>query len=313
MKKGTWYALGAYVIWGLFPIYWKWLLAVPALQLLGHRILWSCVILAGIILFTRQWGVFRATALKLPLLCIYSLAALLIALNWLIYVWAVNAGFIIEASLGYFINPLLSVLLGVLFLRERLRAGQWFPISLAALGVFYLTLTYGRLPWIALTLATSFGLYGLIKKIAPLGSLYGLSLETALLFWPAFFYLFYTDRMGYGAFLHRGAFTDFLLFGAGVITTIPLLLFASAVRRIPLSIAGIMQYITPTLQFLLGALIYREPFGYNKLIGFAIVWLALILFGLEGFLVHQKQRFMTVHGVSRKPEEKNKRSLGEGR
>lgn len=304
MNKGTGYALGAYVIWGLFPIYWKWLLAVPALQLLGHRIFWSCVILAGIIFFTRQWRVFRKTALTLPVLRIYTLAALLIGLNWLIYVWAVNAGFIIEASLGYFINPLLSVLLGVFFLRERLRTGQWLPIGLAALGVLYLTLTYGRLPWIALTLAVSFGLYGLVKKIAPLGSLYGLSLETALLFWPALFYLVYADQMGYGAFLHMGLVPDLLLFGAGVMTTVPLLLFASAVRRIPLSMAGIMQYITPTLQFLLGALIYQEPFGYNKLIGFSIVWIALLLFGIEGVLAHHKQvRLAAVHKPSK--EERN--------
>jgi chloramphenicol-sensitive protein RarD len=303
LNKGTWYALGAYVIWGLFPIYWKWLLPVPALQLLGHRILWSCIILVGIIVFSRKWREFRATALKPQVFRIYALAALLIGLNWLIYVWAVNTGFIIEASLGYFINPLLSVLLGVFFLRERLRPGQWLPIGLAALGVLYLTLTYVRLPWIALTLATSFGIYGLVKKVAPLGSLYGLTLETGLLFWPALFFLAYTDRMGYGAFLHLGLVSDLLLSGAGVITTLPLLLFASAVRRIPLSIAGILQYITPTLQFLLGALIYQEPFGYNKLIGFVLVWLALLLFGVEGFLAHQKQKVMTAQSVPGKAEE----------
>ena len=275
------------MIWGLFPLYWKWLQHVPALQLICHRILWSCLILAGVILCLRRSKAFRVTALTPSVVRIYIAAALLIGINWLVYVWAVNNGFIIEASLGYFINPLLSILLGVIFLRERLRSWQWVPIGLSALGVLYLTFTYGRLPWIALTLASSFGLYGLVKKTAPLGSLYGLALETGLLFVPALLYLVYANGIGQGAFLHTGAGSDLLMVGAGLITTVPLLMFASALQRIPLFLVGILQYITPTLQFLLGALIYREPFTYAQLIGFGIVWVALIIFGVEGFLAYR--------------------------
>ena len=289
MNQGIWYALGAYIIWGLFPLYWKQIQHVPAPQLLGHRVLWSCLILVGILLLAHQWRTFRDTALQRPIVRIYSAAALLIGFNWLVYVWAVNAGFIIEASLGYFINPLISILLGVIFFRERLRPWQWVSIGLAAIGVIYLTFTYGRLPWIALTLALSFGLYGLVKKAAPLGSLYGLTLETGLLFLPALIYLVYSERAGQGAFLHTGAGSDLLMAGAGLITTVPLLMFASAVRRIPLSLVGILQYITPTLQFLCGVLIYGEPFSSARLIGFGIVWGGLIVFVMEGFLALRRQ------------------------
>jgi chloramphenicol-sensitive protein RarD len=281
------------VIWGLFPLYWKWLQHVPALQLICHRILWSCLILIGVILFMRRSKEFRIAALAPSVVRIYTAAALLISINWLVYVWAVNNGFIVESSLGYFINPLLSIFLGVIFLRERLRHFQWVPIGLSALGVLYLTFTYGRLPWIALTLAFSFGLYGLVKKTAPLGSLYGLTLETGLLFLPALLYLVYADGIGRGAFMHTGAGPDLLMAGAGLITTVPLLMFASAVQRIPLSLVGILQFITPTLQFLIGVLIYREPFTTDKLIGFGMVWIALIIFGIEGYLAHRGQVAVT--------------------
>jgi chloramphenicol-sensitive protein RarD len=300
MNKGVWYAVGAYVAWGLFPVYWKWLHQVPALQLLSHRIVWSSFLLLAVILLTKQWQAFRAAALTWGVLRIYLISAALIGVNWLTYVWAVNAGFIVETSLGYFINPLLSVLMGVVFLRERLRAWQWLPIGLATAGVLYLTFAYrvgaaegltahGALPWIALTLAFSFGLYGLIKKVAPLNSLYGLTLETGILFLPALAYLIYSDVAGQGAFLHTGMASDLLLVGAGAVTTVPLLMFAAGVRRIPLSLVGILQYITPTMQFLLGVLVYKEPFTHTRLIGFGIVWIALIIFGVEGFLAHRNQ------------------------
>jgi len=300
MNKGIWYAIGAYAFWGLFPVYWKWLHQVPALQLLSHRIVWSSLLLLAVILLTKQWQAFRAAALTWRVLRIYLISAVLIGVNWLTYVWAVNAGFIVETSLGYFINPLLSVLMGVIFLRERLRAWQWLPIGLATAGVLYLTFAYrvgaaegltahGALPWIALTLAFSFGLYGLIKKVAPLSSLYGLTLETGILFLPALAWLIYSDVAGQGAFLHTGTGSDLLLVGAGAVTTVPLLMFAAGVRRIPLSLVGILQYITPTMQFLLGVLVYKEPFTHTRLIGFGIVWIALIIFGVEGFLAHRNQ------------------------
>ncbi len=286
-KKGLWLAFGAYFTWGLFPIYWKWLRAVPALQLLGHRILWSFLLLLAFILYARRWREFRSL-LNRRVLMIYTAAALLIGVNWLTYVWAVNAGFIVETSLGYFINPLLSVALGVLFLRERLRLLQWIPILMAAAGVIYLTVSYGSLPWIALTLAFSFAIYGLVKKTAPLGALYGLTLETGLLFLPAAAFLAFEQAAGTGAFLRLGALTDGLLIGAGLVTTIPLLMFASAAQRIPLSMIGLMQYLAPTLQFSLGVLVYHEPFDQHRLIGFGIVWAALIFFWGEGFFAGRK-------------------------
>ncbi len=287
MNKGIWYAIGAYTIWGLFPIYWKWLHQVPAGQLLSHRIGWSFLLLGVFILATRQWASFRKAAFSWRVLGIYLAAACLIGVNWLTYIWAVNAGFIVETSLGYFINPLLSVLLGVFFLRERLRPWQWVPVGLAALGVAYLTIVYGSLPWIALTLAFTFGVYGLVKKVAPLNSLYGLTLETGILFLPAVGYLLFEQFAGQGAFLHDGLRTDLLLVGAGLVTTVPLLMFASAARRIPLSLVGVIQYIAPTLQFLIGVLVYREPFSQHQLLGFGIVWIALIVFWTEGFFAHR--------------------------
>jgi chloramphenicol-sensitive protein RarD len=228
MNKGTWHAVGAYALWGLLPVYWKWLHHVPATQVLCHRIFWSFLTLFVIILFLRQWNAFRLALANPRVLCAYTAAAILISINWLTYIWAVGAGFIIETSLGYFINPLLSVLLGVVIFRERLRPWQWISIILAAAGVVYLTIAHGSLPWIALTLAATFGLYGLVKKIAPLGSLYGLTLETGVLLLPAFIFLICSDRAGNGAIFHVGAITDALLMGAGVITAVPLLLFSSA-------------------------------------------------------------------------------------
>lgn len=285
-----WYGIAAYSTWGLFPIYWKWLHHVPSLQLLCHRIVWSCLILTAMITVSRQGQALRLKASNLTVLRTYLLAALLIAVNWLVYIWAVNSNFIIETSLGYFINPLVSVFLGVIFLKEKLRPGQWLPIGIAAVGVLYLTILYGSLPWIALTLASSFGFYGLVKKTAPLSSLYGLTLETAFLFIPATLYLTYSDLIGHGAFLHTTLTSDLLLIGGGLVTTIPLLMFASAVQRVPLSVVGLLQYIAPTLQFILGVMVYHEPFSYAQLVGFALVWIALIIFAIEGYLAQQKSK-----------------------
>ena len=284
MNKGIWYGIGAYVLWGFFPIYWKFLHEVPALQVIGHRIAWSFVLLAVYILVTKQWQEFRSVAFKAKTVGLYSIAAVLLSFNWLIYVWGVNAGFIVETSLGYFINPLLSVLLGVIFLRERLRPLQWIPVGLAAAGVIYLTFVYGRLPWIALSLAFSFGFYGFVKKLSPLGSLYGLTLETGIVFPIAMVYLAIVGINGSGAFLQNGTHVDIFLIGTGVVTTIPLLMFASAAKQIPLTIVGLLQYIAPTLQFLIGVFIYNEEFDTTRLIGFSLVWLALVIFWVENYL-----------------------------
>ncbi len=286
MNKGILYGVGAYIAWGFFPIYWKFLHHVAAIQLIGHRIIWSCLLLFAYVVFTRQWDEFRTT-INGAVLRIYTIAAILIGINWLVYVWAVNANFIVETSLGYFINPLLSVLLGVIFLKERLRMAQWIPVFLAVLGVAYLTYVYGRLPYIALSLAFSFAFYGLIKKISPLGSLYGLTIETGVLFIPALGYLIFAEAGSTAAFLHTGITSDALMIGAGFVTTIPLLMFASAARSIPLWVVGLLQYIAPTIQFLIGIFIYKEPFSYNQLIGFGIVWAALIVFLVENYLANR--------------------------
>lgn len=287
MKKGILYGLGAYVLWGFFPIYWKVLHPVSALQVIGHRIGWSFIILLLYIFATKQWNDFRAAAFNAKTIGIYAIAGVLLSINWLMYVWGVNAGFIVETSLGYFINPLLSVLLGVIFLRERLRAAQWIPVVIAAIGVVYLTSVYGRLPWIALILAFSFGFYGLVKKLAPLGSLYGLTLETGIVFPIALIYLVVVQVNGTGAFLHDGTTIDLFLLGAGIVTTIPLLMFASAAKEIPLSMVGILQYVAPTLQFLIGVFLYKEPFDQSHLIGFGIVWVALVIFWVENYMAHR--------------------------
>lgn len=280
-RKGILYALGAYLMWGLFPLYWAPLEKISALQLIGHRIGWSFVLLVLVILLAGQWRAFRSAALHAKTVRVYLVAAVLISINWFTYVWAVTHGFVVEASLGYYINPLFSVFLGLIIFRERLRPIQWVPIGLAALGVIDLTITYGALPWIALTLAITFGLYGMIKKTAPLGSLYGLTLETGLLFLPALAYLVTCELTGQGAFLHSGLRANWMMVGAGLVTTVPLLLFASAAPRVSLTTIGILQYVNPTMQLLIGVLILREPFPLARLLGFALVWAGLILFWAE--------------------------------
>lgn len=298
MNKGVIYGLGAYLLWGFFPIYFKLLQEVPAMEILGNRILWSFLFLAVIISLRKDWSSLRSRALNPRTLLIYSVAACLLAFNWLIYVWGVNSGYILETSLGYFINPLINVLLGVLFLRERLRPLQWAPIGLAALGVLYLTFNYGQLPWIALALAFSFGLYGLVKKTAPLGSLHSLTLETGILLIPAGMYLLLTTSRLTSTSGEYSPNIYILLAGLGIGTSVPLLLFGAAARRIDLTMMGILQYIAPTCQFLLGVLVYGEPFTRARLVGFSFIWAALFLFGLEGLLHRHKLKLAAQASVS---------------
>src|SRR4030095_4041074 len=250
MNKGILYGIGAYALWGFFPIYWKLLHNVPALELIGHRIVWSFLLLIAVVIITRQWSEFRFT-FNARTFRIYLIASVLIGVNWLMYVWAVNAGHIVETSLGYFINPLISVLLGLIVLREKVRWSQWVPIIIAFTGVAYLTAKFGRLPWIALVLAFTFGFYGLVKKLAPLSSLHGLTLETGILFIPALAYLGFVEVNGTAAFMHTGIGPDLLMIGSGLVTTVPLLMFASAARQIPLTMIGVLQYLAPTIQFLI--------------------------------------------------------------
>lgn len=280
MNKGSLSAFFAYLMWGLFPIYFKQLHSVPAAQVMTHRVVWSFVFLILIVIFRGEFRSFYQS-ITLKTFFIYLGAGILLAINWLTYVWAIAQGYVVESSLGYFINPLVSVLLGVVFLKEKLRLAQWIPIVLAVIGVTYLTISYGKLPWISLVLAFSFGFYGLVKKLSPLGSLHGLTLETGTIFFPAAIFLIVQEILGVGAFGHAGNITTSLLAFTGVVTAIPLIFFAIGARNVPLTILGLLQYIAPTLQFLSGVFLFGEPFSHNQLIGFGIIWVALILFTVE--------------------------------
>jgi chloramphenicol-sensitive protein RarD len=291
MNKGTLTAAAAYICWGFFPIYWKLLSEVSALEILASRMTWSLLFLLGILAYRRHWGWIRTAVHDRKIMLTFLGSAVLLSVNWFTYIWAVNAGFIIETSLGYFINPLVNVLLGVVLLKEKLRPIQLLAVLIALGGVLYLTISYGALPWIALTLAFSFGFYGLLRKTASLGSLEGLSMETGLLFLPALGYLLYLQFNGTAAFGHSDLRTTLLLAFAGIATAVPLLLFATGARQITLISLGILQYIAPTIQFLLGVLVYKEPFDTQRLIGFALVWLALIIYTAEAlFRARQSRR-----------------------
>ena len=281
MNKGMIYAAAAYVMWGLLPLYWKALDDVPADQILANRIVWSLVFVSLILTARHNWDWLSGTLHRPRVLATFALSGVVLGINWFIYIWAVNAGFIVETSLGYFINPLVNVLFGYLFLKERLRPAQWFALGIALSGVLYLTFSYGAFPWIALTLAFTFGIYGFLRKTAPLNSAEGLFLETAVLFLPAIGFLLLQQMRGVGAFGQINMATNLLLIGAGLVTSVPLLLFAAGARRITLTSLGLLQYIAPTLQFLIGVLIFNEPFGISRLIGFGLIWLALIFYTVE--------------------------------
>jgi chloramphenicol-sensitive protein RarD len=281
MRAGVLYAAAAYAIWGLFPLYFKALLGVPASEILMHRIAWSLVFLTLVLAWRRQWSWIRDVAKRPKVLAGFTASAVLLSVNWLIYIWAVNSDRVVDASLGYFINPLVNVLLGFLILRERLRSVQRLAIAIAAAGVGWLTWAGGQLPWIGLALAITFGTYGLLRKTAALGALEGLSLETMILFPLALGYLLWLTIAGHNSFPGAPLSTQLLLMAAGPITAIPLLMFAAGARRIPLSLLGLLQYIGPSLQLLIGVWIYHEPFGGARLFGFALIWGALALYTAE--------------------------------
>ena len=286
MNRGILSGAAAYGMWGAFALYWNLLRGIPTAQMMSHRIVWSCALLA--VLVAASGRLRRVAAAPRRVIGLYSIAAVLIAINWTLYVWSVTSGYVVESSLGYFITPLVNVMLGVVVLRERLQPLQWFAVALATAGVLYLTRLYGQPPWIALGLASSFGTYGLVKKRAPLPPVDGLFLETAVLALPAVVYLLIAEAAGAGVFLRTGAVRGLLLIGTGPMTVLPLLLFASAVQRVPLSLIGILQYIAPTIQFLLGLFFFHEAFSRSQFIGFACVWLALILFGVDGLLTRRR-------------------------
>jgi len=282
MQSGILFAALAYTAWGLFPIYFRSLQGIPSLEILAHRIVWALLFLAIVLTKRKQWVWFQQVLRQPKILGSFAASALLLSINWFIYIWAVNNGHVVDSSLGYFITPLVNVLLGFVLLHERMRPAQWAAIALAALGVLWLTWQAGHLPWIGLALAFSFGGYGLLRKIAALGALEGLSLETILLFPFAFGYLAILASQGNNAFLHASTTSQSLLAAAGPITAIPLLLFAAGARRIKMSTLGLLQYIAPTLQLLIGVLLYGEPFGHDRQIGFITIWTALALYSAEG-------------------------------
>lgn len=284
MSTGILSAALAFLCWGLFPLYFHAIGDVPPVQILAHRMLWSLLFLVIVLAMRRQWAWLELVR-KPRVFGSFVASALLLSVNWLIYIWAVNNGHVIEASLGYFINPLVNISLGYLLLKERLRRTQWMAIGVAALGVAWLTWQAGTVPWIALALALSFGGYGLMRKTAALGALEGLSFETMVLFPLAGAYVVWLTMHGQNAFINTDSNTTrLLLMAAGPITAIPLLLFASGARQIPLSVLGLLQYLSPTLQFLLGVWIFHEAFTADRLVGFALIWLALALFAAEGLL-----------------------------
>ena len=282
---GLWIAAASFVAWGLMPLYWHLLKSVPSLQIVLHRIAWSAVFVCGWLFLRQGTRWFRGVLAQPRLAGMLALSGTLIAFNWGLYIWAVNAGHVVETALGYFINPLLNVVIGVLFLRERLSVAQWLSVGIAAAGVLWLTFNYGDFPWIALALAGSFALYGLIRKLAAVDSVVGMGVESAYLFAPALAWLLWAESHGAGGFgAGYGAWASTLLVVSGVLTALPLVGFAFAVRRIPLSTVGLMQYIAPTLQFLIGVFAFHEPFDRDRAIGFAFIWLALAVFAGDGLV-----------------------------
>lgn len=283
MNRGIAYACAAYVLWGVFPVYFKALAAVPPLEILGHRIVWSLTVCALLLLALRRLRWLADLRRQPRVLLWFTASAVTVGVNWFVYIWAVTAGRVVDASLGYFINPLVNVLIGALLLHERLRAGQWLAVGVAGAGVLWLTVQAGSLPWIGLVLAISWGVYGLLRKTAALGAIEGLTLETVVLLPLAAAYLFWLAQAGASSFAAGDAATRLLLAAAGPITALPLLLFAAGARRIPFSTLGVLQYISPSLQLLIGVWLYGEPFA-ERAPGYALIWIALALFTAESLL-----------------------------
>jgi len=276
MLRGILAAGTAFTLWGVFPLYLRLLKQVPSLEILSHRVLWSVVLLMGLLAIRRQWDWLASVRARPRIVLTFVASALMVATNWVVYIWSVNHDHIIDASLGYFITPLFNVLFGI-GLGERLRLTQWLAVALAACGVVWLTVSAGQLPWIGLVIAVTFSLYGLLRKTAALGALEGLSIETLVLLPAASLFLLLPNAGSSHAFGSDITLT-LLLISAGPVTAIPLLMFAYGARRIPLSLMGLLQYIGPSIQLLIGVWLFNEPFGGNNLIGFALIWLGLLVY-----------------------------------
>ncbi len=277
---GIFYALSAYILWGLLPLYWKLLEEVPAVEVLAHRILWSFILMSLVVFLTGGWKTLTPVLLDKKKLILIFLCGFIVSLNWFTYIYAVNSGFVIEASMGYYINPLVVVLLGVTVFREKLGRWQLTALILATLGVLIITVQYGRIPWIALLLAGTFATYGLIKKIIRINPVSGLALETFIVMPFALLYIINLENTGFGAFGTVPVATKFVLAGAGLITAAPLFLFAQGIERTTFSMIGFLQYIAPTLTLFLGIFIFREHFSLSHLVSFCLIWIALIIFTL---------------------------------
>lgn len=294
--QGLLLGAGAYVSWGVLPVFWQLLTGGGAVELVAHRIVWSLVFVVVVLAVGRRWGPLRAlTRRQVGLLAI---AAVVVTVNWTGFIWGVTNDHVVETSLGYFINPLLTVLLGVLVLRERLRRVQWAALGLGAAAVLVLAVDYGRPPWLALMLASSFGIYGLIKNRVGVDAMTGVAVETALLAAPSAAYLGWLAAEGAGRFGADGAGLSLLLVATGPLTALPLLMFGGAARRLPLSVLGMLQYLAPILQFLLGILWFGEAMPASRWIGFALVWAALVLLTSEGALTARRAQALRASRTS---------------
>ena len=289
-RKGLIYGTAAYLAWGLFPLYFPLLEPATPLEILANRIVWTLVFVAAVLVVRRQWGWVRPLLRDRRRLLLLTGAALTIAANWGTYIYGVNSDQVVETSLGYFINPLVSIMFGVLLLHERLRKLQWVAVGIGALAVAVLTIDYGRLPWIAVILAFSFGTYGLLKKTIDMGALESLSVETAILALPALGYLVFLTSAGTSALTTGSGALPLLLVSTGIMTALPLLCFGAAATRIPLSWIGLLQYIAPVIQFLIGVVVYREAMPASRWLGFTLVWIALTMLAIESVAVARRNR-----------------------
>ena len=289
-SRGFTAAAAAFAIWGVFPLYFHPLRQISPFQVIAHRVVWSCVFVLVWTAMRGELSTVRTTLANRSVVWRLAVTATLITINWLVYVWAVTNGHVVESSLGYFINPLVNVLLGVALLSERLTRGQWTAVALAANGVAYLTIVAGSPPWIALTLAFSFGFYGLIRKTAQVESLPGLATETLVLLPFAVGYLLWCESGGTGALGHSGPAITALLIGSGPLTAIALFLFGYGARLLPYSTVGVLQYIAPTLQLASGVFALHERFERTHAVGFALIWTALLIYAGEGLWLSRKQR-----------------------
>ncbi len=288
MPIGVFYAGLAFSLWGVMPLYFRYIAHVPPGEILAHRIVWSLLFLLALMVVRKQWDWIKPLARSPRVLGVFTISAVLLSSNWLLFIWAVNNNHVIDGSLGYFINPLVNVLLGYTVLHERLRRGQWIALGLAAIGVLWLTVLAGRPPWIALGLAATFGVYGLMRKVASLGALEGLTLETVILMPFALAVLAWWSVQGTSHFPSDSWSANFWLVASGPITAIPLLLFAAGARRITLATLGVLQYIGPSIQMGLGLWVFKEPFSPERLIGFLMIWAALAVYSAESWWVSRR-------------------------